>query len=177
MSEDVRTRAGRRALRAVRSAEPDRTARGSLTPDAPPPSDYLDELLADLTLSRNEIARRTGLGRNTVSARAAKAGRTFDRPSTAAALEARVMDVRSRRVQLAELLVEDAHREREILAELGRDVPGMTRVQHARTVATLSRAVVELDQAEAVRARAEAEIKASSGVDDYLRHMAGEQVG
>jgi DNA-binding LacI/PurR family transcriptional regulator len=137
----------------------------------------LYDLLADLSLTRNEIAKRAGVGPATVSRHAERAGRSFDRRHTEVAVASRSLDVRARRVELANLLVEDAHRERLILAELPRSAAGMERAQLARTVATLSRAVVELDAAERDRLRLEADERQASGVDDYLRHLSGEATG
>jgi len=167
----------RPALRSVltggRDQSPSRTNLGL----EPAREAALVELLADLSLSRNEIARRAEVAVATVTNYARKHGRSFDRRHTEVAVASRSLDVRARRVELANLLVEDAHRERLILAELPRAAAGMERAQLARTVATLSRAVVELDAAERDRLRLEADERQASGVDDYLRHLSGEATG
>ena len=166
-----------RSLRAVRTGGPDqsgsRATRTNLGLE-PEREAALIAALADLTLTRNEIARRAGVGMATVTRYAEKHGRSFDRRHTEVAVQSRSLDFRARRVELANLLVEDAHRERQYLAELSRAAPGMERAQLARTVATLSRAVVELDAAERDRARLDADQLHAAGVDDYLTHLSGE---
>lgn len=177
-----------RSLRAVRTTGPDqsgsRATRTNLGLE-PEREAALIAALADLTLTRNEIARRAGVGMATVTRYAEKHGRSFDRRHTEVAVQSRSLDFRARRVELANLLVEDAHRERQYLADLPRTVvdpdtgeikptSGMERAQLARTVATLSRAVVELDAAERDRARLDADQLHAAGVDDYLTHLSGE---
>ena len=167
-----RDQSGSRATRTNLGLEPERER-------------VLVELLADLSLSRNEISRRAEVAVATVTTYARKHGRSFDRRHTEVAVQSRSLDFRARRVELANLLVEDAHRERQYLADLPRTVvdpdtgeikptSGMERAQLARTVATLSRAVVELDAAERDRARLDADQLHAAGVDDYLTHLSGE---
>lgn len=67
-------------------------------------------------LSRNEIARQIGRSGRTVSRIAADLGITFERsPMVAAAAEAKRIDAKARRAQLALALLDDAARLREQL--------------------------------------------------------------
>lgn len=63
-------------------------------------------------LSRNEIARDLGRAQSTVSKLAAEAGLSFDRARTRAATEAKMLDAKARRAQLAVDLLADAERMR-----------------------------------------------------------------
>jgi len=67
--------------------------------------------LAGQGLSRDEIARRVGVGRATVTKYAPPG--SFDRTHTAVAVKARQTDMAARRVQLAADLLSDAARLRE----------------------------------------------------------------
>jgi hypothetical protein len=63
--------------------------------------------------ARNEIARQFGRSPSTVSKIATAAGLSFDRAATAAATEAKRVDMEERRSQVAERLLSDAERLRE----------------------------------------------------------------
>ncbi|MFE1644124.1 helix-turn-helix domain-containing protein [Microbacterium sp. P01] len=65
--------------------------------------------LAREGMSRNVIARETGLASSTVSRICKAAGIPFDRAQTMAATEARVIDLRAERARLAERAVLKAH--------------------------------------------------------------------
>lgn len=144
------------------------------TPKIDPETEkLLHTLLADLSLSRNEIAKRAGVGVATVTRHALAIGRSFDRAPTAAAVANRAYDARARRVELAHLLVEDAHRERSLLADNVGIRTSVDRAQQSRTVGTLVRAVIDLDRLEIDRARLEADARSGSDLDDYLQHLAG----
>lgn len=66
-------------------------------------------------LGRNEIARRLGRSGQTVSKIAASLGLDFDREAARVATEARVIDARARRAELAFKLLDDAERMRQQL--------------------------------------------------------------
>lgn len=66
------------------------------------------ELHAD-GLSCAAIARDLGRARSTVSKVCAAAGLLFDRAQTATATEARQVDAKARRTELANLAIDDAH--------------------------------------------------------------------
>lgn len=68
-------------------------------------------------LTRNEIARALGRGQRTVSRHAALMGLDFKRELTAAAVEAKVIDARAKRAQLALDLLDDAERLRQRIHE------------------------------------------------------------
>jgi hypothetical protein len=171
----------RRGLRSVkqdqRTGGPDRSA--TRAPGDEATDTLLLELLADLRLSRNEIARRAGVGMATVSRHAAKVGRTFDRAQTAAGAEAKLTDARARRAELMGLLIEDAHRERLLRDELSAKAldPARARASLSQSIGATVRAAVELESAEFQRMRLEADERAAAGVDDYLSHLSGERVG
>jgi hypothetical protein len=176
----------RPALRSVRTAsdsertdESERPAQSRRRAPEDAADRLLLELLADLTLSRNEIARRAGVGMATVSRHAAKVGRTFDRGRTAVAVASRVVDVRARRAELMGLLIEDAHRERLLRDELSAKAldPARARASLSQSIGATVRAAVELESAEFQRMRLEADERAAAGVDDYLSHLSGERVG
>lgn len=170
------------AKRSERTGGPNQSAsrqtRGQRPEKAPAKIDpatekLLHALLTDLSLSRNEIAKRAGVGVATVTRHALAVGRSFDRAPVAAAVQQRAYDARARRVELAHLLVEDAHRERRLLADdVGVRTP-VDRAQQSRTVGTLVRAVIDLDRLEIDRARLEADARSGSDLDDYLSHLAG----
>ncbi|WP_217169624.1 hypothetical protein [Streptomyces sp. AC512_CC834] len=63
--------------------------------------------LARSGLSRNEVARRTGVSTASVSRIAKTAGVSFDRTATSTAVEARVIDLKAARVHLAGNLLDD----------------------------------------------------------------------
>lgn len=172
----------RRGLRSVKQDQ--RT--GGPTRSAPRAHDLdeatdalLIELLADLTLSRNEIARRAGVGQATVTRRASVVGRSFDRSASEAAAGARIADARARRAELMGLLIEDAHRERAMRDELAARAldPARARASLSQSISSTVRAAVELESAEFQRMRLEADERAAAGVDDYLSHLSGERVG
>ncbi|MFI6895270.1 hypothetical protein ACIBM4_14250 [Streptomyces sp. NPDC050256] len=75
----------------------------------PIPDDKREEVLglARSGLSRNEVSRRTGVSTASVSRIAAAAGVTFDRATTAVAVEARVIDLKAARLNLAGGLLDD----------------------------------------------------------------------
>lgn len=166
-----------RGLRSVRTGGPDRSA--SRAPGDEATDALLLELLADLRLSRNEIARRAGVGMATVSRHAAKVGRTFDRSQTAAGAEAKLTDARARRAELMGLLIEDAHRERAMRDELASRAidPARARASLSQSIGATVRSAVDLENAEFQRLRLEADERQASGVDDYLRHLSGEATG
>ncbi len=176
-----------RGLRSVRTASSDERSEGSgrpaqsktRTPGDEAADRVLLELLADLALSRNEIARRAGVGMATVSRHAAKVGRSFDRGRTAVAVASRVLDVRARRAELMGLLIEDAHRERLLRDELSAKAidPARARASLSQSIGSTVRAAVELESAELQRVRLEADERQASGFDDYLRHLSGEATG
>lgn len=163
--------------RAKRTTGPHQSAtpaRGGIGPVLDPEKEkLLHTLLADLSLTRNEIAKRVGVGGSTVTRHAEKVGRTFDRTVTQIAVQQRSYDARARRVELAHLLVEDAHRERSLLADNVGIRTSVDRAQQSRTVGTLVRAVIDLDRLEIDRARLEADARSGSDLDDYLQHLAG----
>lgn len=64
-------------------------------------------------VTRNDIVRQLGVGPSSVSGIVKRAGLSFDRTKIKAATEARTADLRSRRAELLELLLEDAHRLRQ----------------------------------------------------------------
>lgn len=66
-------------------------------------------------LSRNAIARQLGRSQSTVSKLARELGLTFDRARTAEATQAKVVDAKARRAQLANDLLADAERMRQQL--------------------------------------------------------------
>ncbi|WP_067470135.1 helix-turn-helix domain-containing protein [Actinomadura macra] len=74
-------------------------------------------------LSRNAIAREIGRSMSTVSKLAKEAGLTFDRRRTAMATAARQEDAKARRVELANLALDDAHvmRRYALASDTGRD--------------------------------------------------------
>lgn len=174
----------RRALKSVsplkRTGGPDRSeprAPGGPGPSLDEATDaLLLELLANLELSRNEIARKAGVGVATVTRRAATVGRSFDRSASAPAVEARVHDVRRRRAELMGLLIEDAHRERLMRDELAAKAqdPARARASLSQSIGATVRSAVELEGAEIQRAKLEADERQAAGVDDYLRHLSGE---
>jgi hypothetical protein len=88
--------------------DPDATVRGRVT------------ALHAAGMGRNQIARELGLSTATVSRIAAAEHLKFDRAATAAALEARQIDLKARRVELKGLLLEDAHKLRKQLWEPAR---------------------------------------------------------
>lgn len=172
-SEGPRKSGPRGNLKVVRPGDPiDRTKPKSLTLAA---EAALTELLRDLSLGRNEIARRAGVSQSTVTRYAERVGRTFDRSLTEAAAMALKADGRARRLELANALIEDAHREREIFAALPTETAGSERVNYARTISTLAKTVVELDAAERERTRVQSEERSGSDIDDYLKHMLGDE--
>ncbi|PWC05399.1 helix-turn-helix domain-containing protein [Agromyces badenianii] len=59
--------------------------------------------------SRNDIARETGLGAATVSRIAKAVGLSFDRSKTAAATEARKVDLAAERIRLLERMLANGH--------------------------------------------------------------------
>ena len=61
-------------------------------------------------MTRNDIHRRTGVAAATITKLVNEAGLSFDRTSTKAATAAKKADMRARRAELAQLLLEDAHR-------------------------------------------------------------------
>jgi len=75
-------------------------------------------------LSRNEIARLLEMSSSTVSNIARDAGLSFDRTKTEQATAAKVADAKARRAELAELLIDDAHRLRQRLWEPAQQVLG-----------------------------------------------------
>lgn len=83
------------------------------------------EILAEARsgASRNEVARRTGVGTATVSRVCSKAGHVFDRTRTATATRARVVDLQAARTKLAADALADAHtmRLRALKADDGRE--------------------------------------------------------
>jgi hypothetical protein len=64
---------------------------------------------------RNEIAKAAGVAAGTVTKIIKDEGLSFDRTHTEVATQARKSDMRARRAELAQLLLEDAHRLREQL--------------------------------------------------------------
>lgn len=76
---------------------------------SPIPDDQREEVLtlARSGLSRNEVARRTGVSTASVSRICAAAGVSFDRAPTAAAVEARIIDLKAARANLAGNLLDD----------------------------------------------------------------------
>lgn len=68
-------------------------------------------------LGRNEIAKRAGVGAATVTKIVTEAGLSFDRSTTAAATEARRVDLKLSMVELAEQILADTHRLRKQLWE------------------------------------------------------------
>lgn len=77
----------------------------------------LDDIEAGL--GRNDIARRHDVGQATVTRVAAAEGITdaWDRSATQRATELRAIDVKARQSDLAQLLIEDAHRLRRMIWE------------------------------------------------------------
>ena len=79
------------------------------------------DILADIEAGhgRNAIARRHDVGQATVTRIAASEGITdaWDRSASQRATELRMVDVQERRSELAQLLIEDAHRLRRMLWE------------------------------------------------------------
>ncbi|TDD77725.1 helix-turn-helix domain-containing protein [Actinomadura rubrisoli] len=73
--------------------------------------------------SRNAIAKAIGRAQSTVTKIAADLDLSFDRSRTEAATEARQTDAKARRVQLADLALDDAHamRRRALDSDTGRD--------------------------------------------------------
>ena len=67
--------------------------------------------------SRNEVAREFGRAAGTVTAIANEAGLSFDRAPVAAAIEARLVDHKARRLALVEALYDDADWMRQKLRE------------------------------------------------------------
>ena len=164
-----------RSLRAVRTGGPNRSAPRAQDLDAATDA-LLIELLADLQLSRNEIARRAGVGQATVTRRAAAVGRSFDRSASAAAADVRIADARVRRAELMGLLIEDAHKERAMRDELSARAPDPARARASlsQSIGQTVRAAVELESAELTRAKLESDERQAAGVDDYLTHLSGE---
>lgn len=174
----------RRALKSVslpkRTGGPDRSE--TRAPGGPGPSldeatdALLLELLANLELSRNEIARKAGVGVATVTRRAATVGRSFDRSASVVAAGSRIADARVRRAELMTLLIEDAHRERLMRDELSAQAqdPARARASLSQSIGATVRSAVELEGAEIQRAKLEADERQAAGVDDYLRHLSGE---
>lgn len=60
-------------------------------------------------LNRNAIAREIGRAQSTVSKIARELGLSFDRSRTTAATQARQVDAKHRRAELADLALDDAH--------------------------------------------------------------------
>lgn len=80
--------------------------------DHGPVSEHLRERVRDLHgkgITRNEITKLTGVSLGSVSRIVAEAGGTFDRSKTAAATEARKVDLAALRSSLAERLIVKAH--------------------------------------------------------------------
>ncbi len=128
-------------------------------------------LLSEPHISRNEAARRLGLGQATVTRHAEAMGHMFDRARTAEAAKARVVDGRQRRAELANLLVEDALVQRQHFEDEDLDPRG--RADIARAVGSLVRSVTDLDAADLDRQRAESGRGEGSEVDSWLQHMTG----
>lgn len=61
-------------------------------------------------VTRNDIHRQTDVPAASISGIVKRAGLTFDRSKVRAATEARTADLRARRAELMELLLDDAHR-------------------------------------------------------------------
>lgn len=74
-------------------------------------------------LNCREIADEIGRARSTVSVIARNLGLAFDRAQTKTATEARQVDAKKRRAELADLALDDAHtmRARALAADTGRD--------------------------------------------------------
>lgn len=135
----------------------------------------LDRLLTDVTLGRNEIARRSGVSVDTVSRRAAAVGRSFDASALKAANDVKAQDGRAKRRELAERLLSDALEEAALRSQL--DVQGVrdaqARANLSRSLGTLVKAVADLDSIEVRYREMEASKRASSELDEWLAHMSG----
>lgn len=89
------------------------------TPLTQPQRDHILALHAQ-GHSRNQIARETGISPSTVTRVCKAEGLVFDRRQTAAATQAKVVDAKARRAELAGLLLDDAFRLRAQLWEPAR---------------------------------------------------------
>lgn len=168
----------RRGLRSVKGASglPPVDQSSSRAPLDEATDALLLELLTNLQLSRNEIARQAGVGVATVTRRAAAVGRSFDRSQSVVAVTSRVQDVRARRAELMGLLIEDAHKERAMRDELSARAPDPARARASlsQSIGQTVRAAVELESAELTRTKLESDERQAAGVDDYLTHLSGE---
>jgi len=186
--EDVSGRRKERKLQVVASPgdvrnRPGRPGR-NLTGRPPTPEAKVEEiraLLANPSLSRNEIARRTGVSGYVVSRVAAEIGRAF-RPAaevsdTRAASAARSVNATGDRKALAENL---AGAVAEIMGQLRELLPAKdTRATGdlSRAAAALVRAAVDLDRLEIDRQRAASAARGGSEVDSWLDEMTGTEGG
>jgi hypothetical protein len=136
----------------------------------------VDRLLADLSLGRNEIARRCGVSVDTVTRRAGLVGRSFGvSAGVAVAHEVKVQDGRTKRRKLAERLLDDAVTEAGIRDQLDRTDArdAQARANLSRSLGTLVKAVADLDAIEIRYRELEASKRASSDMDEWLEHMTG----
>ena len=134
----------------------------------------LDLLLADRSLSRNEIARQAGLSPDTVSRRAGVVGRKFTAAmDTAVATEVKMQDGRARRRALAERLLADATAEADVRDELDRREARDAQARSAlsRSIGTLVKAVADLDAIEVRYRELERETRQGSDIDEWLTSM------
>lgn len=166
-------------------AKGDTTGRGG-KPLSPERRAAVERLLPDLTLSRNEIVRRTGVSAPVVTRIARELGRDFaGRPGNGGTVPpggdrgpankldpVRKATIREKRQELAEKLIDDALEERQLRAKLGMDI--RARADLTKSLQGLVKAVADLAAVETAERAAESDARAGSDVDEFLRYMAGE---
>lgn len=182
--DDVSGRRSKRKLQAVASPgdvrnRPGRPGR-NLAGRPPTPEAKVEEiraLLADPSLSRNEIARRAGVSGYVVTRIATEIGRVFRPPAevadTRAATAAHSASATGDRRALAEDLSSAVA---EIMSQLRELLPAKdTRATGdlSRAAAALVRAAVDLDRLEIDRQRAASAARGGSEVDSWLDEMTG----
>lgn len=122
----------------------------------PIPEETRDEVLrlAREGVARNEIARRTGVSTASVSRICSGEDVAFDREQTAAAVKARVVDLKAARLELATDLLDDvtAARGRLHIADSAKDFAEVAKAVHYLTGSHVRLAAVDKDDTSGVDA-------------------------
>lgn len=153
----------------------------------PPPADIDPQRLRELHgqgLSSSAIAGELGVSQSTISRHARRLGLSFDRSKTKAATEAKVVDAKAKRAQLANDLLDDAAKIRAQLWEPalvysfgGRDNTyaemWQDRPDFAAQLKIVQAAKAALDGVLRIEAH-DADTQGLAAVDAWLRDMIGD---